>query len=102
MIVSICDVHLYAACNVANAETYGSACEVSSCNTGWRVSDDKSECVANKCSCPDGTASSGANCPSDGANGCRFCDPGFELDAEQTACTGPFGVVTEWDSVVRQ
>ena len=78
----------YTDCNVANADKYASGCEVSSCNTGWRVSEDKNECLANECSCPNGIASREADCPDDGANRCASCDPGFTLDAGSIACSG--------------
>ena len=70
----------YAACNVANAKTYSSGCVVSSCNMGWSVSTDNSECVVNNCECLNGIAPSGEKCPSDGAKRCVTCDPGFKLD----------------------
>ena len=79
-----------AACNVANANSYASGCLVSACNTGWGVSEDKAECLANKCLCPNGIASTGAKCVSDGAERCESCDAGFKLDntVDTLACTG--------------
>ena len=80
-----------AACDVANVKAYSSACLVSSCNTGWKVSEDKSECLANKCSCPNGIASTGAKCVSDQANICESCDDGFKAGKKAditVACTG--------------
>ena len=78
-----------AVCDVENAKSYSKGCEVSSCSTGWKVSDDKSKCEANQCSCPDGAASTGVKCVSDGAKICASCDPGFKLKDSRT-CTGSF------------
>ena len=80
------------ACNVANAKAYSSGCVLSSCNTGWKVSDDKSKCVANTCSCPKGTAAVGAKCVSDGATICESCNAGFKFDNTNEACAGPLAV----------
>ena len=41
----------FAACAVEHAKSYSSGCEVSSCNSGWKVSDDKAKCVAYVCVC---------------------------------------------------
>ena len=65
---------------MSNAKNYSSGCQVSSCNAGWSVGADNSECVANVCLCTNGIAPSGEKCPSDGAKRCVTCDPGFKLD----------------------
>ena len=70
-----------AACDVGNAKSYSKGCEVSSCSTGWKVSDDKSKCEANQCSCDNGVGTSAANCPEDGTAKCESCDAGFKLAA---------------------
>ena len=77
-----------AACDVGNAKSYSKGCEVSSCNTGWKVSDDKSKCEANQCSCADGVGSSGAKCPTDGDSKCESCNAGFKLASDRKSCTG--------------
>ena len=69
----------FAACNVANAKAYTSACLLSTCNTGWKVSANKRACEANKCSCANGVAPTGAKCASDGAKVCESCNSGFKL-----------------------
>ena len=89
-LVHIYTYTLYTACSVAHAQTYGSGCEVSSCDTGWSASVDRTDCTANTCSCPNGVASSGAKCPSEGAERCISCDSGFKLDALGHNCTGTF------------
>ncbi len=78
----------FAACNVAQAESYSSGCAVSACTTGWKVSDDDSECDANVCVCPDGTPASGVTCAVDGGNMCQSCGTGFKLSDGNTACYG--------------
>ena len=75
-------------CAVANAASYSSGCVVSACTTGWKVSDDYSECDPNVCSCPDGTPASGATCAVDGGNMCQSCGTGFKLSEDKTACYG--------------
>ena len=66
-----------AACDVKNTKSYSKGCEVSSCHVGWKVSADKTKCEGNKCSCPNGIASTGAKCVNDGSKICESCDPGF-------------------------
>ena len=61
---------------------------MSACNTGWRVSDDKRKCLANVCVCPNGVASSGEKCATDGDKMCESCDNGFKLRLNKTACDG--------------
>ena len=75
-------------CNVMKVISYRSACEVSRCEVGWSVSQDKTKCDANQCLCPNGTASSGANCTSHGATRCANCDTGFYIDDASGSCTG--------------
>ena len=75
-------------CSIANAKSYSKACDVSSCNAGWKVSDDKSKCEANVCACPNGIGSSGAKCSTDGASTCESCDDGFKLASDSKSCTG--------------
>lgn len=77
---------LNAACNVPNAKKYGSGCDLLSCNTGWTVSLNKTECIPNKCLCPNGSASLGAKCPRDGDDRCDSCNPGLALNSNHTAC----------------
>ena len=81
-------VYMCAACNIAQAVSYSSGCEVSACTTGWEVSDDQNQCDANVCLCPDGVPASGEACTVDGANMCQSCNTGFELSADNTACDG--------------
>ena len=81
-----------AVCAVSNAKAYSIGCEVSSCNIGWRVSDDNAKCVANTCSCANGIASTGAKCVSDRNKICESCGAGFKLENLRSACTGPFRV----------
>ena len=78
----------FAACTVSEAKSYSSGCLVESCNTGWTVSDDKSTCEENICSCDNGVASSGAKCPSNEANKCESCKNGFKLSVDNEACEG--------------
>ena len=81
----------FAACNVVNAKTYSSGCLLSSCDAGWKVSDDKTKCLANICLCPNGIAATGAKCVSDEAKICESCDAGFKPDKRAgitVACTG--------------
>ena len=78
----------FAACSVSHAKSYSSGCEVSACTTGWKVSDDKSKCLANVCVCENGVASSGETCETDGDKMCGSCDAGFELKQDKTACDG--------------
>ena len=85
---TVCAIMPSAACNVANAKAYASGCLVSTCNSGWRVSEDKSQCLGNKCSCLNGIASTGARCVIDGANICWSCDAGFKLSNTGDTCTG--------------
>ena len=75
-------------CGITNAESYSKGCEVSSCEAGWKVSDDKSKCVANQCSCSNGVGSSGAKCPTDGDSKCESCNVGFKLAADSKSCAG--------------
>ena len=82
--------HIIKACNVENADNYTSGCEVSSCVTGWTVIEDKSECVANKCSCVNGVESTGAKCVRDGIESCESCDAGFRLNSANKTCAGMF------------
>ena len=76
------------ACEVENAKSYSKGCEVSSCDTGWKVSDDKSKCIANQCSCDNGVGSSGAKCSTDGDSKCESCNAGFKLASDSKSCTG--------------
>ena len=78
------------ACNVENANGYTSGCEVSSCVTGWTASEDKTKCIANKCSCLNGTASTGAKCVNDGKESCESCNAGSKLNGTSNTCTGTF------------
>ena len=75
-------------CDEANVKAYESGCLVSTCKIGWNVSDDKTKCVANTCSCPKGTAAAGAKCVTDGAEICDRCNAGFKLDRASGTCTG--------------
>ena len=61
---------------------------MSHCLTGWRASEDKTKCLANKCSCPNGIAATGAKCVSDEAKICERCNAGFKLDVDKIACAG--------------
>ena len=79
-----------AACDVAQALSYSSGCDVSACTTGWEVSSDQTGCDANVCLCPDGVPASGATCTVDGGDMCQSCNTGFELSADNTACDGMF------------
>ena len=81
----------FAACSVSNAKSYSSGCEVSACTTGWKVSDDKSKCLANVCVCENGVASSGETCETDGDKMCDSCDKGSKLRQDKTACDGRLG-----------
>ena len=74
-------------CGITNAESYSKGCEVSSCEAGWKVSDDKSKCIANQCKCSNGVGSSGAKCLIDGDSNCESCNAGFKL-ASDKSCTG--------------
>ena len=85
--MSVC-THL--ACAVQHAKSYSSGCVVSACTTGWRVSDDKSKCLANVCVCSNGVASSGEKCASDGGKMCDSCGDGFKLTRDKTACEGMY------------
>ena len=42
--------------------------------------------VKKKCTCTNGTPTSGADCPKDGASRCQGCKDGFALNADKTAC----------------
>ena len=79
---------MFVDCKVQHVKSYSSGCVVSACTTGWRVSDDKSKCLANVCVCHNGVASSGETCATDGAKMCGSCDAGFELRQDKTACDG--------------
>ena len=68
--------------------TGSKGCELSSCNTGWKVSNDKSKCEANECSYHHGVGASEANCSTDGASKCESCDAGFKLASDSKSCTG--------------
>ena len=81
---------MFSACSITNAERYSKGCEVSICEAGWKVSDDKSKCTANQCSCPNGVGSSGAKCPTDGDSKCESCNAGFKLASDSKSCTGAF------------
>ena len=81
---------------MANAKAYSSGCLVSACNTGWKVSEDKAKCEANKCSCSNGVASTGAKCAVDGAEICEKCIAGFKLDTALGTCTGMFSNAYDW------
>ena len=81
-------VYMCAACDVAQAISYSSGCQVSACTTGWKVSEDKSKCDANVCLCPNGVAPSNGTCTVDGANMCQSCSAGFKLSEDNTACVG--------------
>ena len=87
-------VRVSAACDVQNVKAYESGCLVSTCNTGWKVSEDTAKCVANTCSCLNGIGSTGAKCVSAGANICESCNAGFKLviggDIGVDACPGVF------------
>ena len=76
------------ACAVENVKDYRIGCEVSSCDVGWKVSDDKAKCIANQCKCLNGAGTSEANCPVDGALKCESCNAGFELNQEKMSCDG--------------
>ena len=54
------------------------------------MSEDKSECVANKCSCVNGVELTGAQCVNDGAKACESCNAGFKLDSASSTCAGMF------------
>ena len=79
---------MYAACNVDNAETYQAGCLVSTCNTGWRVSSDKAQCLANDCSCENGKEATGAKCVTHRSTTCESCNTGFKLDSRTPSCAG--------------
>ena len=76
------------ACAVENAKNYRIGCEVSSCELGWKVSEDKAKCVANQCKCLNGVGTSKASCPVDGAFECESCNPGFQFNQEKMSCEG--------------
>ena len=76
------------ACAVDNVKDYRIGCEVSSCDVGWKVSEDKDKCIANQCKCLNGAGTSEANCPVDGAFKCESCNAGFELNQEKMSCDG--------------
>ena len=82
---------MFADCKVQHAKSYSSGCAVSACTTGWRVSGDKSKCLANVCVCHNGVASSGEKCATDGDNMCDSCDKGSKLRQDKTACDGRLG-----------
>ena len=79
---------MFSACSITNAESYSKACEVSICEAGWKVSDDKSKCIANQCSCSNGVGSSETKCLIDGASQCESCNAGFKLASDSKSCTG--------------
>ena len=83
---------MFADCGVQHVKSYSSGCVVSACKTGWKVSDDKSKCLANVCVCPNGVASSGETCATDGGKMCDSCGDGFKLSQDKTACDGRSGV----------
>ena len=79
---------MYVACNVDNAKAYETGCLVSTCNTGWRVSSDKAQCLANDCSCENGKEATGAKCVTHGSTTCESCNAGFKLDSDKSLCAG--------------
>ena len=85
----------FAACDIQHAKSYSIGCEVSSCDIGWKVSEDKAKCVANTCSCLNGIASTGAKCVSDRAKICESCGAGFKLTSAGDACAGVFALIVE-------
>ena len=75
-------------CAVPQATSYSSGCAVSGCKSGWKVSDDKTKCVINVCSCPNGVGATGGACTVDGSNMCESCNGGFKLRQDRTTCDG--------------
>ena len=57
-------------------------------------------CVAVKvCSCPNGSAKTGAACTTQGAAMCSSCNRGFHLNTGQTKCEG---ACSEWFELERK
>ena len=92
--------HLHGRCNVVKCSclngigSSGANCpsdganRCDSCNTGWRVSSNKAQCIANECSCENGKAATGAKCATHGSKICENCDAGFKLDSDKLSCAG--------------
>jgi hypothetical protein len=78
------------------------ACEL--CSSGFTLIN--GTCVANTCTCANGIAATGADCPVDGAEICTGCDVGFGLDSNacflnQCSCQNGAGTYgTECDPSV--
>eukprot|EP01048_Picozoa_sp_COSAG05_P018222 COSAG05_NODE_2626_length_2827_cov_6.326979_1_plen_911_part_10 len=45
-----------------------------SCNSGFRLNDDKTKCLQNSCKCANGTPKSGSQCTSHDASMCKSCN----------------------------
>ena len=44
--------------------------------------------IANICSCPNGSAKTGADCTTQGAVMCESCEDGFAINTGKTKCSG--------------
>ena len=53
--------------------------QCSSCNSGYNLTNtpSPSRCMINRCICPNGTATSGTSCQSNGNQSCSQCSPGY-------------------------